>query len=82
MPKETSYQKVKRQLIEMERKLALVCTDPESNDAQSIIMNYKILKEQSKMLFYGSYVDKLKGMGLLDQITTIEPYVHFEENMK
>lgn len=30
MPKETTYQKNKRLLIETKRKLALVCTDPES----------------------------------------------------
>lgn len=63
MPKETTYQKNKRLLIEMEQRLALVCTNPDSLEAQSIIMNYKILKGYSDNAMFGKFADKVLEIG-------------------
>lgn len=70
--RETTYQRNKRLLIEMERKLALVCTDPDSIEAQSIIFQYKATKGMADIIMRGgSFQNKLSelGPGLVSKIT-------------
>lgn len=82
MDKETAYKKLKRQLWETRQQLFKVCTDPDSLEAQSIILNYKVLKAQGDLLFFGnqpSYGETI--VGLMKQMKANEgkPYMHYEE---
>lgn len=81
---ETTYQKNKRLLIEMERKLALVCTEPDSTEAQSIIFQYKMMKGMANAVMFGdSFQDKISelGLGLASQITGA-PHHYEPENKR
>ncbi len=77
--RETPNQKLKRELIDVRRKLFKVCTDPESGEAQQIILDQKILQHHT-LRPAADYSTKLKEMGL--GRAPDNPFEHYETPKK
>lgn len=72
--KQTPTQKLKNEIAKLKQELFEVCTNPESEKAKSIVLNYKMLKAYSQN--NTSFYDYLKEMGL--GRPSNNPFTHFE----
>lgn len=73
--RETPNQKLKRELLDVRRKLFKVCTDPESSEAQSIIIEQRVLEHHA--LNMKPFYNKLKEMEL--GRAPDKPFEHYED---
>lgn len=69
MPKETTYQRLKRENQELKQKLIILASAPESEEGMKIIMDVRMSKDIESAIWAGNITGK-QNEGLINVINT------------